>query len=148
VPGVGKRTLQLDQQRLQAHPQLQRRLAVPARVEVGAGAEQEGLAGVSAFAAAEDRRDPFLRAQLLLAAAPARGAGADVDLAGVAEAPDRGLFAAAEADQDPLGALGRELGPGRRVGAGERLRVQGAVEQLQRFVNEDLDGVLGLGCFV
>jgi hypothetical protein len=96
------------------------------------------------FAAAEHRRHSFLRPQLLLAAAPARGAGGDVDLARFVEAADRGLLAAAVADQDPLGTLGGELAARAGVGAGDRLRVQGAVEQLQPFVDEDVDGVLGL----
>jgi hypothetical protein len=71
VPRIGKRPLQLYQQRLQAHPQLQGGLAVAAGVEVGAGAEEKGLAGIRLLAAAEDRRHPFLRAQLFLAATPA-----------------------------------------------------------------------------
>jgi hypothetical protein len=148
VPWFGEGILQLDQQRLESDAQLQGSLAVAAGIEVGAGAEQKGLAGVGALAAAEDRRHPFLRAQLLLAAAASGGAGGDVDLTGVAEAPDSGLLAAAEADQDPLRVLGGKLGAGRGIGAGQGLCVQSPVEQLQRFVDENLDGVLGLGCFV
>ena len=70
-PGSLDGALQLDQQRLEADPQLQGRLALAAGVEVGAGAQQQGLAGVEPLAAAQDCRDPFLRAQLLLAPAPA-----------------------------------------------------------------------------
>ena len=82
-PGSASGAAQLDQQRLEADPQLQRRLAVAAGVEVGAGAQQQRLAGVDPLAAAEHRRHPLLRAQLLCAPPPARGAGGpDVDLAG------------------------------------------------------------------
>ena len=83
VAGVVEPLPELDQQRLEADPQLQRRLAVAAGVEVGAGAQQQRLAGVDLLAAAEHGGDPLLRAQLLLAAPAARAAGgADVDLAG------------------------------------------------------------------
>ena len=44
-------------------------------VEVGAGAQQQRLAGVDPFAAAEHGRDPLLRPQLLGALSAARGAG-------------------------------------------------------------------------
>ncbi len=148
MAGIRQRSLQLDQERLETDAQLQGRLAVAAGVEVGAGAEEEGLAGVGLLAAAEDGRHSFLRAQLFFAASPARGAGGDVDLAGIAEAACGRLFAAAETDQDPLRPLGGKLGAGGGVGAGERLRVQGAVEQLQGFVDQDLDRVLGLRGFV
>ena len=72
VAGVREGALELDEQRLEADPQLQRRLAHAPGVEVGAGAQQQGLAGVDPLAAAEHRRDPLLRAQLLARA----GAGA------------------------------------------------------------------------
>ena len=85
-----------------------------------------------------------MRAQLLLALAAAGGAGADVDCAGVAEAAGGDFLAAAVADQDPLGRLGAELGVGARGGGGDRLGVEGAVEQRQPFVGEGLDRVLGL----
>ena len=75
VVGVVECLGELGEQRLDADPQLQGRLAVAAGVEVGAGAEQQRLAGVEALAAAQDGGDPFLRAQLLLAAAAARGPG-------------------------------------------------------------------------
>lgn len=71
VAGVGNCSLQLDQQRLEADPQLQCRLAVTAGVEVGSGAQQQRLADVCAFAAAEHRRDPFLGSEVFFAAAPA-----------------------------------------------------------------------------
>ena len=67
VAGVGNGVLELGQQRLEADPQLQRRLALAAGVEVGTGAQQQGLAGVDLFAAAEHRRHPFLRAQVFFA---------------------------------------------------------------------------------
>ena len=65
---------QLGEQRLEPDPQLQRRLALAAGVEVGAGAQQQGLADVEPLAAAEHRGDPFLRAQSLLAPPAPRGA--------------------------------------------------------------------------
>lgn len=148
MPGVAEGTAQLDQQRLEPHPQLQRRLAVATGVEVGAGPEKEGLAGVELLAAAEDSRDPFLRAQLLLAAATARGAGSHLDVTGVAETAGRDLLAAAVADQDPHGCLGAELAVGSRCGGRDSLRVQGPVQQRQSIVDEDVDGVLRLAGLV
>ena len=74
MAGVREGALQLDQQRLQPDSQLQRRLAVAAGVEVGAGAQQERLAGVEPLATAEHGGDPFLRAQVFLAPPAARGA--------------------------------------------------------------------------
>jgi hypothetical protein len=148
VAGVGEGALELGQQGLEPDPQLQGGLAVAAGVEVGPGAEEEGLAGVEPLAAAENSGDSFLRAQLLLAPAAARGAEADVDRAGVAEAAGCDLLAAAVADQNPLGSLGAQLA----VGAGRRsrdsLRVQGPVQQRQSLVDEDVDGVLGLAGLV
>ena len=64
-PGSASAPLELDQQRLEPDPQLQRRLAMAAGVEVGAGAQQQRLAGVDPLAAAEHRGDPLLRPQLL-----------------------------------------------------------------------------------
>jgi hypothetical protein len=148
VAWVGKCVFQLDQQCLQAHPQLQRRLAVAAGVEVGAGAEEEGLAGIRRFATAEHRRDPFLGPQLFFAAAPAGGAGAGIDLAGLAEFAGSSLLTAAVADQDALSPLGGKLAAGMRIGAGERLRVEGAVQQFDPFFDEDVDRVLGLAGFI
>jgi hypothetical protein len=107
VPRVGERSLQLDQQRLEADPQLQRRLAVAAGVDVGAGSQQQGLADVSLFAAAEDRGHPFLGSQLFLTAPSARRAWGDLHLAGVAKTAHRGFLAASVAEEDPLGCLGR-----------------------------------------
>ena len=69
-PGSSRAAAQLGEQRFDADPQLQRRLAVAAGVEVGAGAQQQRLAGVEPLAAAEHRGDPLLRAQLLLAPPP------------------------------------------------------------------------------
>ena len=90
---------QLGQQRLEADPQLQRRLAVAAGVEVGPGAQQQRLAGVDPLAPAEDRGGPLLGAQLFGAPASPRGAGRpDVDLPRRGEAPGRDLVAAAVAD--------------------------------------------------
>lgn len=148
MPGVAEGTAQLYQERLEPHPQLQRRLAVAASVEVGAGAEEKGLAGVELLAAAEDRRDPFLRAQLLLAATTAGGAGSDLDGSGIAEAAGRDLLAAAVADQDPLGSLGAQLAVGAGCRGRDPLRVQSPVQQRQPLVDEDVDGVLRLAGLV
>jgi len=148
VPGIGELVVELDQQSLEADPQLQRPLALAAGVEIGAGAQQQRLAGVEALLAAEHRGDPFLRSQVFLAPPSFRGlAGPDVDLAGGAEAAAGGLFAAAEADPHRHGALGREL-VDVGVGARDRLGVQGAVEQLDSLADEDVGGVLGLGRLV
>ena len=98
VAGVDEGVLELDQERLEADPQLQRRLAVAAGVKVGAGAEQQRLAGVDLLAAAEHRGDPLLGAELLLAPFAARGRGADVDVTGQREAARGDLVAAADPD--------------------------------------------------
>lgn len=145
VARIGELVVELDQQGLEADPQLQRRLALAAGVEVGAGAQQQRLAGVQAFLPAEYRGDPFLRAQVFLTPPPFRGAaGPDVDLAGSAETPAGGLFAAAVADSHRHGALGRQL-VDVGIGARDRVGVEGAVEQLDPFADEDVGGVLGPG---
>ena len=72
-PGSLSAPCELDQQRLEADAELQRGLAVAARVEVGAGAEEQGLAGVELLAAAEDGGQSLLRAQLFVALAAAGG---------------------------------------------------------------------------
>jgi hypothetical protein len=149
VARIVEGVLHLDQQRLQSDPQLQGGLAVAAGVEVGPGAQQEGLAGVGLFAAAEHGSDPFLGPQLLFAALPSRGgAGAGVDLTRPAEASGRGFLAAGVADQDPLGPLRGQAAARARVGAGQGLCVQSAVEQAEALLDEDVDGVLGLAGFV
>ncbi|MGN6663591.1 MAG: hypothetical protein ACTHK6_05225 [Solirubrobacterales bacterium] len=149
VSRVRERSLQLDQQRLGAHPQLQRRLAVAAGVEVGTRPQQQGLAGVEPLAAAEDGGDPFLGAQLFLAPSPSGPPPRpDIDLACFGEAAVGGLLAAAVADQDPLRPGGGELGAAAGIGRGDRLRVQRSVQQRDRFLGEDVDGVLGLAGLV
>ena len=65
--GVRGGALQLRQQRLEANPQLQGRLAGPIRIEVGTGPQQQGLAGVDPLAPAQHRCHPFLRSQVFLA---------------------------------------------------------------------------------
>ena len=72
VAGVGEGAVELDEQRLEAYAELQGGLAGAAGVEVGAGAEDQGLAGVELLAAAEHRGDALLGAQLLVAPPPAR----------------------------------------------------------------------------
>ena len=67
---IRDRPVELGEQRLEADPQLQRRLALAAGVEVGAGAQQQRLAGVEPLAAAQHRRHPFLRLQILFALPP------------------------------------------------------------------------------
>ena len=85
------------------------------------------------LAAAEHGGDPFLRAQLFLAPPPPRGPPApDVDLAGRAEArrrrsPRRCRSRSAPRPRAPAASVVR-VG----VGGGHRLRVQGAVQQLDR----------------
>ena len=68
-PGVLDGAPQLGEQRLEADPQLQRRLAGAAGVEVGAGAQQHRLAGVDLLPPAEHGGDPLLRAQVVGAGA-------------------------------------------------------------------------------
>ena len=70
-PGIGEGAGKLDEERLEADPQLQGRLAGPAGVEVGPRAQQQRLAGVDPLAAAEHGGDPLLRPQLLGAPAAA-----------------------------------------------------------------------------
>ena len=131
VAGVVGAAAQLGQQRFETGAQLQGRLAVAAGVEVGAGAQQQRLAGVEPFAAAEHRGEALLRAQLLLAPPPRRAAaGRDGDLAGDGEAAGGDLLAAAEADPARDRALGGERRQ-RRVGGGDGVGVEGAVEQRQ-----------------
>ena len=78
-PSGARARAHLGQQRLQPDPELQRRLARPLAVEVGAGAQQQRLAGVGGLAAAEHGGDPLLRAQRLGAAARAgRRAGRSI----------------------------------------------------------------------
>ena len=94
-PGAG----QLDQQRLEADPQLQGGLAGAAGVEVGAGSQQQRLAGVDLLSAAEHGGDPLLRAQLLLAPRRREVPAARTSMSRAAdEATGRDLFAAAVAD--------------------------------------------------
>ncbi len=122
---IGQGSLQLDEESLEADPQLQRRLAVAAGVKVGTGAEQQRLAGVELLAAAEDGGDPFLWAQILLAPL-ALGAETrpDVDPSSLAEAPVGGLFAAGVAKQHSLRSLRGELHPGAGIGGADGLGVQ------------------------
>ena len=61
--------LALGQQGLEADADLKRRLAHAARVEVGAGADQQQLARGDRGLAAQHLGDPFLRPQELAAAA-------------------------------------------------------------------------------
>ena len=137
--------MELDQQGLEADPQLQCRLALATGVEVGPGAQQQRLTGIQLRLAPENGGDAFLRAQIFLAPAPLRGAaGPDVDLAGGTEASAGGLFAAAEADTHRHGALGRQLVEV-GIGTGDRLGVEGPVEQHDPFADEDVGAVLGLG---
>ncbi len=127
MAGIGDGACELDQERLEADPQLQGGLAVAAGVEVGAGAQQQRLAGVDLLAAAEDRRDPFLGRSSSSRRRRLRGAGADVDPAGVAEAAGGDLLAAAVADRDPLGVLGGKFIARVGVAGGDRLGVEGPV---------------------
>ena len=126
MPGVGERAVELDQERLEADPQLQGRLAVAAGVEVGAGAQQQRLAGVDPLAPAEHGGDPLLRPQLLGARRAARGAGRpDVDVAGRRVAAGGDLFAAAVADPHRDRARGgqfADVGVGGRRAPGRRGR--------------------------
>ena len=123
VAGVGERARQLDQQRLEADPQLQRRLAVAAGVEVGAGAQQQRLAGVDPLAAAEHRGDPLLRPQLLVRAGGAarRRRPRTSTSRAAREAAGGDLLAAAVADPHRDRALGRQLA----ARAGRRRRPPG-----------------------
>ena len=109
---VGDGAAQLDEERLEADPQLQRRLAGAAGVEVGAGAQQQRLAGVDPLAAAEHRRDPLLRPQLLLALAPRARRGRPRTSTSRAAVKRAGgdLLAAAVADPDRDRALRRQFG--------------------------------------
>jgi hypothetical protein len=68
VVGIVERRGQLGQEGLNPDPQLERGLAPAARVEVGAGAQEQRLAGCDPLPAAQHRGHPFLRAQLLLSA--------------------------------------------------------------------------------
>ena len=126
---VVERLGELGEQGLESDPQLQRRLAAAAGVEVGAGAEQEGLAGVDPLAAAQHPGDPFLGAQVFLATFAPRCAGRlDVDLAGLAVGSLGGLLAAAVADPHGDRPLRRQ-GRGEGVGGGHRVGVEGVVEE-------------------
>jgi len=80
---IAERAFELDQQCLEADAELQRGLAIAAAVEVGAGAEEQGLAGVELLAAAEHGGEPLLGPQLFVAL-PASGdrAEAGVDPVG------------------------------------------------------------------
>ena len=72
---------------------------VAAAIEVGAGAQQQGLAGVEPLAAPEHCGQPLLRAQLFGSLlAPRGGASLRVDLARRAEVAVGDLLAAAVAD--------------------------------------------------
>ena len=144
VPGIGDGAVELDQERLERDPQLQRRLTMAPGVEVGAGAQQQRLAGVDPFAAAEHRRDPLLRAQLLGALLAARCAGGpDVGVTGARVAADRHLLARSVADPHSVGVRGGQRAE-MRVGGGGALGEQRPVEHGEPLSDEIVDRLVGL----
>ena len=93
---IGEGAAQLDQQRLQTDPELERGLAAAAAVEVGSRPQEQRLAGVDPLAPAEHRGDPLLRAQVCAAPPPASRRATSIAAGLVTAVGD--LVAAAEAD--------------------------------------------------
>ncbi len=119
------------------------RLAAATRVEVGAGAQDQGLAGVEALAATDHGGESLLRAQLFVAPAPLRaGRPTRVDLVRGGEATGGHLLAAAMADPDRRSPLGAQFGA-ERIGARDRVRVQHPVEQGERLGDRGVAHLLG-----
>jgi hypothetical protein len=126
--------LELGEGGLERDAQLQRRLAQPPGVEIGARAQDELLAGQRGVAAAEQRREALLRAQRALASR-ALGGLLRRRLDGVGPLPVGDLLADAVADAGHERLLAGDLAD---AGAGRRDAVQGDDPVEDRELERDL----------
>lgn len=128
VARVREGAAQLDQEGLEADAELQGCLAIALAVQVGTGAQEQRLAGVEALASSQYGSKALLWAHLLVALAAARlRPKSGVDPPCFREESVRQLLAATEADSHRH-CSGRRHRLRMRVGAGDRLGMQSAIE--------------------